>query len=210
MFRQRFLGATFLIAAVVLLGLRVTFTQESADVDPPGKTDTQAIMDVMLQFYQLLRETPVRTLDVKQFAEVLKDTPDYELTAETQNYVSVILGSEAAQSAGYLTAMQAKWTHLQQGDRLAKGVIEQAKAENREVTAEEWQALAEQNHGKLPPTFSDPDPNYKVQLQYESIEINEDRAVVRFDDGIAYQEAILRYMEGRWYITNIIPISVHF
>ncbi|RIK43395.1 MAG: hypothetical protein DCC55_05925 [Chloroflexi bacterium] len=183
---------------------------QSRAVDSFNTSEAQAIMAVMLQFYQLLRETPVRTLDVRQFAEVLKDTPDYKLTAETQDYLSVILGSEAAQSAGYLTAMQAKWTHLQQGDRLARGVIEQAQAENREVTAEEWQALAEQNHGRLPPTFTDPDSDYKVQLQYESIEINEDSAVVRFDDGVAYQEAILRHIKGRWYITNITPISVHF
>lgn len=169
-----------------------------------------AIRATLIRYYGLLRETPVQTLDVQQFAEVLADTADLPLKVEAERHIAAILGAERAKDAGYLTAMQAKWTHMQQGDRLARAAIEQAKAENREVSPEEWQALAAQNHGMLPPTFSEPDPSYKVALTYESVEIEADRAIVRLDDGIAYQESILRKIDGRWYIVNITPLNVHF
>jgi hypothetical protein len=190
------------ITGVALLLLLAPPAQDEAEV--------KAIRAVMLRYYQLLRETPVQALDVQQFGEVLADTPDFTLTAETQQYISAILGTEKSSNAGYLTAMQAKWLHLQQGDRLARAAIEQARAENREVSPEEWQTLAEQNRRMVPPTFTDPDPNYRIALLYGSLEIEGNRAVARFDDGVTYQEAILRKIDGRWYIANIIPLNVHF
>ncbi len=183
---------------------------ESRPVTAALEHEEAAIRATLTRYYVLLRETPVQTLDVQQFAQVLADTADFPLKIEVERHITAILGAERAKDAGYLTAMQAKWTHMQQGDRLARAAIAQAKAENREVSPEEWQALAAQNHGMLPPTFSEPDPSYKVALTYESVKIEADRAIVRLDDGIAYQEAILRKINGRWYIVNITPLNVHF
>ncbi len=50
----------------------------------------------------------------------------------------------------------------------------------------------------------------KTVLIFESIEISGDRAIVRYDDGAALQEAILVKINGRWFIASIVPIWVHF
>lgn len=167
-------------------------------------------MAVMEQAYQLMHGTSIPTFDVNRFAEVFIDAADVQLSTEWQEYVSEMRGSAVTENVGYLTAMQTKWKHFQEGDRLARAALVKAQAENRDLTTEEWQELAKQNHGVQPPIFDEADPMYKPNLRYDAIEIDQDKATVRYDAGQALQEAILRLVNGRWFIADIRAIQVHF
>ena len=86
--------------------------------------------------------------------------------------------------------------------------MEKARSENRQLSSTELQELIKANHGQLPSLGSP--VTGKTILTFESIEINRDRAIVRYDDGAALQEAILVKINGRWLIASIIPIWIHF
>lgn len=47
-------------------------------------------------------------------------------------------------------------------------------------------------------------------MDFEKIEIDGDRAIVRYDDGAALLEATLVRVGGRWLIAKIEPLDVHF
>ena len=73
----------------------------------------------------------------------------------------------------------------------------------------EWQEIIQANGGTVPPEVYD-DPNAKQVFTFEKIEINGDRATVYYDDMLAYQKATLVKINGKWFISNIEPINIHF
>ncbi|RIK43394.1 MAG: hypothetical protein DCC55_05920 [Chloroflexi bacterium] len=152
------------------------------------------------------------TGDMHKLKDALVDHPDYllELQSEQQEelrtFIASVLGSDASKNFGYLTAMKNKITYRLQGEEFVKAAIEQAKAEDREFTNEDLQALAAQNPDKYivwPRTSTDFAPPDSTQRMYKSIQIDGDKARAVYDDGIRDKTAILVHIEGRWYVAGI-------
>lgn len=176
----------------------------------PDTADKREIMAVLERAYTLLR-TPVERLDVNQFAEVFMNSADYKPSQEKKAYISKILGANATKDMGYLTFLQARYTHLQQGAQLLRAGLAKAKTQNRELTAEEYQALTRQNYDSPPPDLQDPNaPVAKPLLQYDTLELHGDQALARYDSGPALEEATLSKVNGRWFIASIKIIHAHF
>jgi len=175
----------------------------------PNTSDAKQIMAVINRAYQVLGTTS-QSFDVSEFSDVFVDTEDYELTDEQRKMVAEALGLSAAEvkNAGYLTAMEAKYISRGRGAKLLQEALEKARAENRELSATEFQEIVTANHGHWP--SSSAITTNKTALTFESIGINGNKAIVRYDDGAALQEAILVKREGRWLIASIVPIWVHF
>ena len=204
--------SVFVILIFGILG----FSKPSTDITHfmtadkiPNTSDAKQIMAVINRAYQVLGTTS-QSFDVSEFPDVFVDTEDYELTDEQRKMVAEALGLSVAEvkNAGYLTAIQAKYVSRGQGAKLLQGALERGRAENRELTATEFQEIVKANHGQWP--SSSAITTNKTVLTFESIEINGDKAIVRYDDGAALQEAILVKREGRWLIASIVPIWVHF
>lgn len=200
----------WIISLPILMGLTFLFFQ-SGPVEAnsiPDTPDNMEIMAVIERAYELMTYAQ-QTFDVSEFPSVFIDTQDYKLTDEQKNTISGILGVETAEvgEIGYLTAMQMQYISMGQGSELLKSALEKADSENRELTAEEFQEIVQANHGQLPASGFALDTETK--FVFESIIIDENRAIVRYDDGAALQEAILVKME-RWLIASIIPIWIHF
>ena len=199
-----------LLAALVALAC-VAWSAQSNRIrtgsEAANSPEAARVKTVMERAYDLIG-TAAQTYDVSGFAAVFVDTADYPLSPKQQEGVAAVLGAEAAQKAGYLTAMQAHYMSLGQGAKLLQAALARAKAEGRELSAAEFQALIKANHDQVP-TLSGP-VVAKTMLTYESIEIAGDRATVRHDDGAALQEAILLKVKGQWYIAGITPVWVHF
>jgi hypothetical protein len=198
--------------AVFVVGLGFVAAQifpVKTDVGIPDTPDTKKIVAVMNHAYQLLGNAS-QSFDVSEFPSVFIDTEDYKLTEEQQGIVAETLNLTAvdAENAGYLTAIQAKYISKARGANLLQEALNKVRAENRELTAAEFQELVKENHGQWP-SGSSITAN-KTILTFESIEINGDRAIVRYDDGAALQEAILVRFNGNWLIASIVPIWVHF
>ncbi|MCB0145089.1 MAG: hypothetical protein KDE50_34730, partial [Caldilineaceae bacterium] len=175
----------------------------------PNNQESKDVMTVLNRFYEITG-APIETFEPNQLAEVLLDTSDFNLTDGWRTYLSTILDEEVVNRAGFLTAMQTKWTHLQQGDALARAAMAKAEAEKREVTQDEWDELTEQNHGMLPPGLYRGEPGYTTELKFESVNIEDEQAIVLYDDGAALYKAILRLVNKQWFIVDVTPIDVHF
>ena len=204
--------SNILIIILFAVGLGILAAQihpAKANAGIPNTSDAKQIMAVMNRAYQVLGTTS-QSFDVSEFPNVFVDTEDYELTDEQQKTVAEALGLNAAEvkNAGYLTAMQAKYVSRGRGAKLLQEALEKARAENRELSATAFQEIVKANHGQWPSGSAI--TTNKTVLTFESIEINGNKAIVRYDDGAALQEAILVKQEGRWLIASIMPIWVHF
>lgn len=196
-----------ILVALVFAAWSAQSNRIRAGSEAPNSPEAASVKTVMERAYDLIGAA-AQTYDVSGFAAVFIDTADYHLTAKQQEGVAAIVGAEAAQKAGYLTAMQAHYMSLGQGAKLLQAALAQAQAEGRQLSAAEFQAIIKANHDQVP-TLSGP-VVAKTMLTYESIEIAGDRATVRHDDGAALQEAILLKVKGQWYIAGITPVWVHF
>lgn len=179
----------------------------------PDTADARQIQIVMNSAYQIIGDAS-RTFDASEFPSVFIDTEDYKLTDEQQENVAKALGIDSSEvkNTGYLTAMQTSYLLRAQGASLLQAALDKARLENRELTAEEFQEVVKANHGQVPSmplSAKDLTKNEKV-LTFESIRINGDRAIVKYDDGAALQEAILVKINGGWFIASIVPIKIHF
>ncbi len=202
--------------AIFVVGSLVTLlvTLEPLDriyVANPGVPDTpeaRQIQATINRAYELMA-IAARTFDVSEFPTVFVDTPDYELSDRQREAISQMLGPKAVENAGYLTAMQAYYIAWGEGATRLDKALEKAEAEHRQITADEMQETVKANGGRVP-TLARQDPISKTKLKFESIEINGNKAIVRYDDGAALQEAVLVKIKGQWFIAGIKPIWVHF
>jgi len=210
MSKKMFMYISLGICIITLLGLAYHTSHSStvvAAVPVPDTPQNREIMEVMERAYELINSAS-QSFDTSLFSSVFIDTPDYKLTDEQRDAISSVLGEEAAQNGGYLTAMKAQYIARKKEAGLLKDVLDKARAENREMTAEELQEVVIKNNGRVPAIIASNET--KAKLIYESIEISGERAVVRYDDGAALQEAILVRVDGQWFIAGITPINIHF
>lgn len=198
-----------LVFLVVMFSLSAQSPQARAYPGVPDTPDAKQIMAVMDRAYQLIGHAS-QSFDVSEFPAVFVDTADYQITDEQREAIAATLGVPASDvgNVGYLTAMQLKYESMGKGANLLREAMKKAKAENRQLSSTELQELAKANHGQLPSLGSP--VTSKTVLTFESIQIEGERAIVRYDDGAALQEAILVKINGRWLIASIVPIWVHF
>lgn len=201
-----------LIIAILLVGVVFIFIRTKnarANSGIPDTPDTRQIVAVMNRSYELMAHAS-QTFDVSEFPSVFIDTKDYKLTDQQRDAIVSILGLEAVEpgNTGYLTAMQAQYISMGQGAKLLEKALDRAKLENRNLTSEEFQEILKANHGQAPVLGNT--INSKTELTFISIDINGDKAIVRYDDGAALQEAILVKEKEHWLIASIIPVWIHF
>ena len=204
--KNRFFLILLVVGFMVIRSSQINPAQASEGV--PNTPENKQIMAVINRAYQLMTHAS-HTYDVSEFPSVFIDTHDYKLSEQQENALVAILGinSDDAENAGYLTAMQAQYISMGKGAILLREAIEKAKLENRKLTAEEFQEIVKSNHGQLP--SSGISIASSTNITFVSIEINGDKAIVRYDDGAALQEAILVKVH-RWLIASIVPIRIHF
>jgi hypothetical protein len=185
--------------------------QAAAEDFIPDTPDSRQIIVIINKAYDQMVYAS-ETSDVSGFASVFVDTEDYKLNDVQQVAIAQELGLNAPEIShkhiGYLTAMQMQYISWGEGRSLLQRAVDKAKAENRDITREELQEVIKANHGQVPPS-----PNVitsKTVLVFESIEINSDKAIVKYDDGAALQEAILIKRSGNWLIASIVPILIHY
>jgi hypothetical protein len=198
------------MAVVAIIAFATVVSQtRSAKADPgiPDSADAKQIMATVERAYRLFNSAG-RTGDVSEFPAVFTDTADYPYTDALRQQMATEFGVEAkdVQGAGYLTAIMARYVAQGRAAQQLQAALAKARAENREITTEELQQVAASNQGILPPYVLDA----KTTLTYESIEIDGDRATVRYDDEAALQEAILVRLNGNWLIASMRPIKIHF
>lgn len=193
-----------LLAGMVYIGI----DHVRAGIEVPDSKDSQEIQDVIHHSYTVYRGALRNGGDVSEFGNVFINTTDYHYeNQDVRAFVSLVLGSEIANNGGYLTVMKAKYIAYGCAVRSLKIAEQAAMKEDRNITPDEIKSIQENCYGVLPPRISEGAP---PKLNFEKIEIDEDRAVAQYDDGAALLEAILVRENGRWLIAKIEPIKIHY
>lgn len=192
------------VISIVYVGI----IRARAGIGIPNNKDSQAIQEVILHSYTVFRGALRNGGDVSEFANVFTNTRDYTYeNDDVRAFVGTVLGTEKADEGGYLTAMQAKYIAYGCAIRFLSDIEVLAKMENREVTSSEIKTIQGKCYGVLPPGLSE---EAMPKFDFVSIEIDNDRAIVRYDDGAALLEAIVVRKDNQWLIANIKPIEIHF
>jgi hypothetical protein len=202
------LGVTLFGVVIFLL----TYRQQSHAANIPDTPESREVITALESAIRVL-DIPAEQLDFNELSTVLINHPLYqtelppdELSALLE-YTSKIQGAAALEDFGFLTAMRTKRLNQQHGAELLRAALKRAEMEDRELTADEWQELTEQNYGiqpYLPPASPEGQSTPFVRpLIYLALKINENQAEIKFDTGVKQQRAVLVRIDGRWYVAGI-------
>lgn len=204
------LPTKWLIVACMMMGsfTFLTSSQQSFGFNSIQLTNENTeIMNTLQEMYEVFSKVR-QSEDVQLLSTVLIDHPSYEEklspkeVVELKAYAEQILGPNAITLFGYLTAMQAKMTHRIQGTRLLISTQEKL---GRELTPEELQDLAKQNHDRIPsiPNKNLPSVRMIKVEDYKNIAIEGDIASAIYDDGVTSRTALFVRVDGKWYVAGI-------
>jgi len=188
----------------------------------PDTEDARQIQDTILRAYELY-EIAGRTYDVSEFPEVFADDPRAPPTTDQRQRLEEWFGP-VPEDAGYLTYVTGCYTMVAQSDRLFEEAWAKARAEGRDhllpqdyLTPEEWGEIQESNRPIPPPPPAPPRPSVSVEevvdsirqnTRFDSLVIEDDKAIVLFDDGAVLNEATLVRSAGKWYIAGVKRLAV--
>ena len=212
--RVRFLGiACALVLAIAAGAMSVTFATYPGYpiLNPSGPSDPNevAAIKAVIDRAYWLDGIAARTFDVSQFATVYVNDPAVQLSSEGADFLARARAGhpDAPSSSGFLDYKLAFYGHWQVGAERLEQLQARAKAEGREVTATELQAIAT---GGQPPAPRRTDPMYQTRLRFDSVRIDGQRAEVVFDDGAVLQRMFLVKTPDGWKIAGRRIIQVHF
>ncbi len=187
--------------AIASWGFYSLTTNVRANDPIPDTPEAKAII-ATLERAHYIRAVAARTFDMGEFSEVFINTSDFKANNSQRALIENVFGIESAKNAGYLTYMQSYYSAWQEGASLIQSI------EGQDLSLQERDELLRSNQDKIIAPARQ-DPIGKIKLTYESIAINGDKAVVRYDSPSAYREAILVKVDGKWFVANITVIKVH-
>jgi hypothetical protein len=184
--------------------------------------DARQIQATIWRAYELY-EVAGRTYDLSAFPEVFVDDPRVPLTSEQRQRLEEWFG-RVPENAGYLTYVTGCYTKVAESDRLFEEAWAKATAEGRDhllpqdyLTPEEWREIQESNARIPPPPPAPPRTavsaeevaeSIRENTRFDSVVIDDDKAIVLFDDGATLNEATLVRSAGKWYIAGVERLAV--
>jgi hypothetical protein len=188
----------------------------------PDSEDARQIQATIWRAYELY-EIAGRTYDVSAFPEVFADDLRVPLTRDQRQRLKEWFGP-VSENAGYLTYVTGCYTMVEQSDSLFEQAWAKATAEGRDhllpqdyLTPEEWAQIQDSNAPIPPPPAAPPRPSVSVEevadsirenTRFDSVVIEDDMAIVLFDDGATLNEATLVRSAGKWYIAGVERLAV--
>jgi len=187
-------------AAILLVSLIVLYSWLNGPSPIPlDDPQAQSIKDVLLESRKietLLSCDPES--DINFLTEVYKDTADYKQTPNHRVMIATYLGEKALDGAGYLTYKKAYHLWERSGDPYPR-------------TAPTANATLEYLYTLVPtakPVRDCLNPLPEPELSFRHIKLKEDVAIAEYRY-YAYQvEAVLRRLDGRWFVVSSRNLSV--
>ena len=186
-------------AAVLIIGSMMLYGWLNRPLPIPlDDPNAQPIKDVLVKSHKiehLLSCNPES--DVNMLDEVYKDTADYKQSSDDRVMIAKYLGKAALNRAGYLSFLKAYHLWERSGDLYPRA--------SPDPTRQYLATVAPTSK----PIRECPNPPKEPELQYQSIAIRDDRAVVIYDYGPYLTKAILRRVDGVWFIVSSRNLAVN-
>jgi hypothetical protein len=147
------------------------------------------------------------TFDLSKLSTVFINDPRFPLDPSMLQVVRELSKNPTLESSGYLDYKMAYYSWRRESALHAEKIFATAKAENRDLTAEETKSLVDPQ-GRMASPRSNGSKN-TLNLIFCSVETKEDIALVTVDDGPGTVELTLVLVKGNWYIAGIKGIAFH-
>jgi hypothetical protein len=175
----------------------------------PNEADIKVIQLVLEKSYTINSDGNTKE-DASRYVEVYTNDVNVPLNTQQQEFVQRVrtthnIHERMMEQEGWLSFKMAQFIDLTNGRRgLA---AKQAIKPGQELTAEDTMSIPAVNVPN--PITLDKLPSV-TELVYKEINVDENTAWVRYDDGSAEAEAFLVRIDGTWKIAGIRPINIHF
>lgn len=196
----------FLLSIILLLGLFGFSERSVKERSIPETKDAREIMKTVEKAYDIEAEAAY-TRDLSKFSTVFINDPRFNVSPGTLETIRELTNNPSLESAGWLDYKMAYHSWRINSTLHAENVRAKAKSENRELTDEEKKSLVDSN-GRTAPVLAQ-GPTKKIEIQFLSVEIHDDIALVVVNDGPTTVELTLVLVDGQWYIAAYRGMSVH-
>jgi hypothetical protein len=169
--------------------------------------DGELIQDMLKNSY-FVESSSAKTFDLSLFSSIfVNDQRGGELSPSTIEFIRSVSGDYISESFGYLDYKIAYYTWWKAGALKLETLQARANLENRELTEDELKTLID-DHGRVAMPRSQ-SSNTNIALRFISIEIEGEKAIVIYDDGLRTNQAILLKIDDNWYIAGNKILSLH-
>ena len=168
----------------------------------PDTQEARQVTETISRAYQIERASAY-SLNFEDFNQVFINDPRFPLHPSTLQVVREMTYNPSLQSGGFLDYKLAYHTWIRNGILKREALEAKAKAENRELTDAEKRSLVDK-YGRMAPMRLSEEYRHFIPppLRFISVEIKNDIAVVKMDDGPRINEYTLVLVDKQWYIAD--------
>ncbi len=173
----------------------------------PQTDEAKLLQETIKKSYTIEAEA-ARTFDLTAFPSIfVNDQLGGDLSLSTVDFIRSVTGDYSSRNFGYLDYKIAYYTWWKSGALKFEALQTKALQENRNLTEEEIKSLIDEKGRVAMPRSQD--IRTSVELQFVSIEVEEDEATVIFDDGLRTNQMVLVKINYQWYIAGNKFLSLH-
>lgn len=173
----------------------------------PQTEDAKLIQEVVEKSYEI-EAIAARTFDLSSFPSVFVNDPrGGELSSSTVEFVQSVYKDYSTQYFGYLDYKTAYYSWWKSGALRLEELQTNAAREKRSLTEDELRSLIDDD-GRIAMPRSQGTP-LPPTLEFTSIEVEGDEAIVVFDDGLRVNQMVLVKIDAHWYIAGNRILSLH-
>lgn len=172
------------------------------------QTDEAKLLQEAVKKSYIIEAEAARTFDLTAFPSIfVNDQRGGDLSSSTADFIRSVTGDYSSRNFGYLDYKIAYYSWWKSGALKFEALQIKALQENRNLTKEEIKSLGDEK-GKVAMPRSQ-DIRTSIGVQFVSIEVEEDKATVIFDDGLRTNQMVLVKINNQWYIAGNKFLSVH-
>lgn len=195
------------ILSVIVFIAPVLVSGSRAYVGIPQTDDAKLLQETINKSY-IIEAEAARTFDLTAFPSIfVNDQRGGDLSSSTVDFIRSVTGDYSSKNFGYLDYKIAYYSWWKSGALKFEALQTKALQENRNLTEEEIKSLVDEKGRVAMPRSQD--TRTSIELQFVSIEVEEDKAMVIFDDGLRTNQMVLVNINNQWYIAGNKFLSVH-
>jgi hypothetical protein len=212
---KKYLPLLIALLILVILGFSNSLADAKVPASPPSiiatsipdTKEAKEIIKTIEKAYDIEAEA-ANKFDISKFPTVFIDDPRFNVDPHTLEVVRQLTNQPELESAGWLDYKVAYYSWRIDATLHAEAVKEKAKAEKRQLTEEEKKSFIDP-WGRTAPGRALSSMR-KIPLTFMSVDVNDDIAIVKLNDGTYTAELTLVLVENKWYIAGFKGISLNF
>ncbi len=211
---KKYLWLLIALLIIIILGFSISLAAAKVNASPssiisasiPDTKEAKEIMKTIESAYDIEAEA-ANKFDISKFPTVFINDSRFNVDPYTLDVVRQLTNQPELESAGWLDYKVAYYSWRIDTTLHAEAVKEKAKAENRQLTEEEKKSLTDA-WGRTAPGRA-LSSTRKIPLTFISLDVKDDIAIVKLNDGTYTAELTLVLIENKWYIAAFKGISLN-